>query len=142
MINALFDPQGEVGTAGILAGSFVWITASSLYLITFWSLSGETPGMRFLDLRLQGPDGPRLGPRRAVKRLIGMALSVLPFGLGLVPILFNERRQAWGDRFAETEVRYLPPRRAAPWADEPPDGVEVVAAPDRPSPADYAARPR
>jgi uncharacterized RDD family membrane protein YckC len=134
VINALFDPQGDVGAAGILAGGFVWITASSLYLIAFWSLSGETPGMRFLDLRLQGPDGPRLGPRRAVKRLIGMVLSVLPFGLGLVPVLFNERRQAWGDRFAETEVRYLPPRRAAPWEAEAPETERVAPAPQAPKP--------
>jgi uncharacterized RDD family membrane protein YckC len=128
VINALFDPQGEAGTGAILAGTFVWITASSLYLITFWSLSGETPGMRFLDLRLHGPDGPRLGGRRAVRRLVGMVLSVLPFGIGLIPVLFNERRQAWGDRIAETEVRYLPPRREAPWKSEAVEGGDQPAA--------------
>jgi uncharacterized RDD family membrane protein YckC len=106
----------DLGLAGVIAGSFTWIVASSAYLVGFWALSGETPGMRFFDLRLQGPDGPRIGPRRAIRRLIGGVLAVLPWGLGLVPILFTERRRGLQDRFADTEVRYLPPRREAPWA--------------------------
>ena len=105
----------DLGIAAVLAGSFTWIVVSSLYLVGFWALSGETPGMRFFNLRLQGPDGrSRLGGRRARRRLIGSILAVLPFGLGLAPILFNERRRGFQDRFADTEVRYLPPRREAP----------------------------
>ena len=36
-------------------------------------------------------------------------------------------------------MRYLPPRREAPWADEAPDGVESAAPVDQP--CRYAARP-
>lgn len=119
LVNAIFDPQGEAGAGAIVAGTTVWILTSATYLLTFWSLSGETPGMRFLDLRIYGPDGSRLGLRRSFRRLVGMVLSAIPFGLGFLPVLFNERRQAWGDRMADTEVRYLPPRREAPWAGGP-----------------------
>ena len=123
-INGLFDDRGDASTPAILAGAFVWGIAGSAYLVTFWSLSGETPGMRFLDLRLEGPDGPRLGFRRALRRLVGTVLAVLPLFLGFVPILFNQRRRGLNDRFADTEVRYLPPRREAPWSAsrrDPPD---------------------
>jgi uncharacterized RDD family membrane protein YckC len=101
----------DLGIAGVLAGSFTWIVVSVLYLVGFWGLSGETPGMRFFNLRLEGPDGPRLGRRRARKRLVGLVLAALPFGLGFVPILFNDRRRGLQDRIADTEVRYVPPRR-------------------------------
>jgi len=114
-LNSIFD-AGEASAPALVAGSLVWALAGSAYLITFWSLSGETPGMRFLDLRLHGPDGPRLGLRRATRRLVGTILSVIPFFLGFVGVLLDERRRAWNDRFSQTEVRYLPPRREAPWA--------------------------
>lgn len=114
-INGLFDSRGDASTPAIVAGALVWAVAGSVYLLTFWSLSGETPGMRFFDLRLEGPEGPRLGFRRALRRLVGTVLAVLPMGLGLVPILFNDRRRGFNDRLADTEVRYLPPRREAPW---------------------------
>jgi uncharacterized RDD family membrane protein YckC len=114
-INAIFN-TGDASAPALVAGSLVWALAGSAYLITFWSLSGETPGMRFLDLRLDGPDGRRLGIRRATRRLVGTVLSVIPFFLGFVGVLFDERRRGWNDRFADTEVRYLPPRREAPWA--------------------------
>jgi uncharacterized RDD family membrane protein YckC len=114
-INAIFN-TGDASAPALVAGSLVWALAGSAYLITFWSLSGETPGMRFLDLRLDGPDGRRLGVRRATRRLVGTILSVIPFFLGFVGVLLDERRRAWNDRFSQTEVRYLPPRREAPWA--------------------------
>jgi uncharacterized RDD family membrane protein YckC len=115
VLNALFD-VGDASAPALVAGTLAWVLAGSAYLITFWGLSGETPGMRFLDLRLNGPDGRRLGVRRATRRLVGTILSVIPFFLGFVGILFDERRRAWNDRFSQTEVRYLPPRREAPWA--------------------------
>jgi uncharacterized RDD family membrane protein YckC len=115
VLNAVFD-IGEASAPALVAGTLAWVLAGSAYLITFWSLSGETPGMRFLDLRLNGPDGRRLGVRRATRRLIGTILSVIPFFLGFLGILLDERRRAWNDRFSQTEVRYLPPRREAHWA--------------------------
>lgn len=118
-LTAIFDVGGGASAPALVAGAFAWVVAGSAYLVTFWSLSGETPGMRFLDLRLHGPDGPRLGFRRAVRRLVGTVLAALPFGLGFAPALFNERRRAFNDRLADTEVRYLPPRREAPWSARP-----------------------
>jgi uncharacterized RDD family membrane protein YckC len=115
-IDAVFGLSGDASGPAIVAGTAVWLVAGGAYLITFWGLSGETPGMRFLDLRMKGPDGPRLGFRRAARRLVGVGLSVLTLGVGFLMSLFDERRRSLADRFAHTEVRYLPPRREAPWA--------------------------
>ena len=109
----------------------------ALYLVGFWSLAGQTPGMRFVGIRL---DGERLPLRRSLKRLIGLGLSVVTFGLGFLGIVFRERRRGWDDRFAGTDVVYDERRpEPAPWSSagrvggapkpEPPSGSEAIAAP-------------
>ena len=107
LVSAVLGPVvsdifGDVAT--IAVGSTVTTLAAGLYLLTFWSLAGQTPGMKFLALRLDADGSPRIGLRRSVRRLFGLALALIPFGVGLLPILFNERRQGWQDRIAGTEV--------------------------------------
>ena len=128
-IDAVFNVD-RASTAGTLVfGSLTWILVTSTYLVGFWGLSGETPGMRFLDLRLYGPDGPRLGFRRSVRRLVGAVLGAIPLGLGFWIALFGEQRLTFADRFSDTQMRYLPPRRQAPWASSGEDPQDVIAAP-------------
>lgn len=115
-IDAVFNPDSPADVAGLVVGSLAWLTLTGSYLVGFWGLSGETPGMRFLDLRLYGPKGPRLGFRRAVRRLFGSVLGAIPLGLGSLIVLLGDQRKTFADRFAGTEMRYLPPRREAPWS--------------------------
>jgi uncharacterized RDD family membrane protein YckC len=121
--SAALGVGGDISLEAALAATGVWIAAASVYLLAFWSLSGETPGMRFLDIRLQGPDGPRIGLPRAVRRLLGLAMSALLLGLGFLIALWDERRRTLADRIARTDVAYLPPRREAPWAGGPTEPV-------------------
>ena len=114
--NALFGVDAELSLQTALLGTVAWIIGSSTYLLSFWSLSGETPGMRFLDIRIEGPDGRRIGFRRARRRLVGQILATLPLGLGLLASAWDERRRTWGDRYAGTEVIYLEPRSEASWS--------------------------
>lgn len=103
-------------TAPALAiGTAAWIALGSLYLVGFWSLAGQTPGMRFLGLRLDSPVGRRIGRRRALRRLAGTAISVLTLGLGFLGVLLEPKRRSLGDRWAETEVLY-PPQISTPRA--------------------------
>jgi uncharacterized RDD family membrane protein YckC len=83
-----------------------WLAWISGYLVFFWSVAGQTPGMRFLGLTLKADGVRRLGLRRALRRLAGTALAALPLGLGFLPILVNDRRRGWNDRIAGTEVAY------------------------------------
>ncbi len=67
--------------------------------------------MRFVGIRLDVETrGLRLG--RSIKRLIGMALAAIPFGLGFLGILFDERRRAWDDRLSGVDVVYEGNERA------------------------------
>ena len=114
--SAFTGNDNGVSSAALAAGTTLWFTLGSLYLVGFWSLAGQTPGMRFVGIRLDVESrGLRLG--RSVKRLIGMALAAIPFGLGFLGILFDERRRAWDDRLSGVDVVYEGNERApAPWS--------------------------
>jgi uncharacterized RDD family membrane protein YckC len=102
----LSDPDG-VSTSALIAGTGTWLAAGTAYLVIFWSLAGQTPGMRFMRGRLQLADGSRrLGFRRAVRRVIGLALSVIPLGLGFIGLVLGDRRRGLLDVIAGTEVLY------------------------------------
>lgn len=93
---------------GVLVGGGVFAT--------FWSLAGQTPGMRFLSIRVVHDGSSVIGLRRATRRVLGVVLSLLPFGLGFFAILRDPRRRAWHDRMAGTEVIYDMAARQAPHA--------------------------
>jgi uncharacterized RDD family membrane protein YckC len=102
----------------IAIGASAWVIFGALYLSVFWTLAGQTPGMRFLGLRLDVAGRRRLTGREARRRLAGLVLAAVPLGAGFVPILYNERRQGWQDRLAGTQVLYTDTRgRAAPWSE-------------------------
>jgi uncharacterized RDD family membrane protein YckC len=112
--NAFFG-SGEGGTGlAIAVGSTAWVAIGSLYLVAFWSAAGQTPGMRFVGIRLSEH---RLRPRRSLRRLLGLYLSVVSFGFGFLGIVFREKRRGWEDRFSATDVLYDERRpEPAPWA--------------------------
>jgi uncharacterized RDD family membrane protein YckC len=107
--------------AGLL--SLGGLIVAGFYLVGFWAFEGQTPGMRFLSIRLEHEDSPEIGFRRALRRLWGLILAILPFGLGLVPILFNERRRGLQDRIADTDVVRRENRVLAPWSENRVEGA-------------------
>jgi uncharacterized RDD family membrane protein YckC len=96
-------PAGPV----IAAGATFWVLALTAYLFTFWALAGQTPGMRFLRIRLDAAGESRIGSRRAIRRLGGAVLSGAALGIGFLAVLFNDRRLGWLDRIAGTKVLYV-----------------------------------
>ena len=98
------DASGQVIALGVVA----WLAGTAGYLVFFWTLTGQTPGMRFLGIRLDDGDGtPQLSFRAARRRLVGIMLSIVPLGLGFLAVLLSDRRQGWHDRFAGTEVVFV-----------------------------------
>ena len=92
-------------TFAIVLGTVFLVSLSAGYLFFFWTLTGQTPGMRFLGVRLDDYDGtPHLSPRTATKRLFGLVVAVLPLGAGFLPVLWSDRRRGLHDRIARTEV--------------------------------------
>jgi uncharacterized RDD family membrane protein YckC len=115
LLATFLGGNGEgVPRGALAAGSFIWLLVVGTYLVGFWSLAGQTPGMRFLGIRL---NERRLPLRRSIKRLIGMGLSVITLGIGFLGVIFGESRRGWADRMGHTEVVYderLP--TPAPWS--------------------------
>jgi uncharacterized RDD family membrane protein YckC len=114
VITALFGSDG-VSTAGWVVGAAAWVVFGSLYLFTFWSLAGQTPGMRFLSIRIEHEGSQRLGPRVARRRLVGAVLAAIPFGLGFLGIVTRDDQRGFQDRHADTDVVRVDPV-AAPWS--------------------------
>lgn len=117
LIGIAFTGSGNgISALAVAVGSVGWFVLSGLYFVGFWSLAGQTPGMRFFGVRL-ALEGRGLPLGRSVKRLLGMALAAIPFAAGLLAMLFDERRRGWHDRLAGTEVIYARRRAAAPWSE-------------------------
>ena len=113
-------------TFAVAVGSTVWVAIGSLYLVAFWGLAGQTPGMRFLGIRLSVG---RLSFRHGIRRVIGLYLSVITFGIGFLGVIFRRDRRAWEDRFSGSYVIYDERRpEPAPWS-APPAGVPVPPEP-------------
>lgn len=115
----------DAGGSGfaIALGSTAWLSLGAVYLLGFWSLAGETAGMRFVGIRL---DTARLPLRRSVRRLLGLGLSIVLLGIGLLGIVFGAQRRGWADRFAATDVVYDERRpQPAPWSRVDPSRAEL-----------------
>jgi uncharacterized RDD family membrane protein YckC len=114
------------GTGGLSLAAIIALTLAGLLFaggvfVTFWTLIGQTPGMRFLGIRLQRDGSNEIGFRTSVKRALAIPLSVIPFGLGFLAILISPRRRGWHDVIAGTEVIY--DEASAPWSLAPREWV-------------------
>ena len=105
MLN-LGDLNADAVVVAALLGA--WWFLVSAYLILFWTLVGQTPGMSLMHLRVVARDGgrPRLG--QSMVRLAGMVLAAIPLMAGYALILFDDRRQGLQDKLARTFVLYVP----------------------------------
>jgi len=110
-----FGGNANGGSAfAVAVGSTTWLLLGGVYLVGFWSLAGQTPGMRFLGIRLAGG---RLPPGRAIRRALGIGIGFLLLGLPFLGILLRDSRRGFPDRIAATDVVYDERRPApAPWS--------------------------
>lgn len=125
-----FSFGGQLSLAAALViGGLAFIVGGGIFA-AFWALAGQTPGMRFLSIRVVQPGARHLSFRRAVGRVFAVVVSVLPLGLGYLAILRDPERRAWADRMTGTRVIYDPVQRSAPYArlatQEPLSGGRVV----------------
>jgi uncharacterized RDD family membrane protein YckC len=104
-----FNLDGDIET--ILGAVSVWILALGIYLASFWSLTGQTPGMRALGIDVAACDGNRLSVGRSLLRLIGMVLAAAPLFAGYLLILLRDDRRGVHDLLARSVVRYAEKKR-------------------------------
>ena len=77
----------------------------AIAVILFWFFRSATPGKmligaRIVDARSFGK--PSTG--QLIGRYLGYYVSTIPFGLGLLWVAFDRRKQGWHDKLAKTVV--------------------------------------
>jgi uncharacterized RDD family membrane protein YckC len=87
-----------VGAVGLFLGM------TGLYQLYFGGMSGQTPGMRLLGIRLISARGTAPGPARGFLRLLALVPSLLPAGLGWLWALFDREHRALHDHLAGSYV--------------------------------------
>ena len=85
-------------------GCVGWLVVVGLYFVSFWTLTGQTPGMRFMGIRVITTSGAMPGRRRSFRRAWAMVLAALPLGAGFLLVLVDDRRRGLHDRIARTLV--------------------------------------
>ena len=105
LIASLVGGLRPAWLAGALLASG-WMLIVGTYFVLFWSTTGQTPGMRLLRMRVQGPAGGPPSIARSLVRLVGLVLAIVPMFAGFIPVLFTERRRGLPDFLAGTVVLY------------------------------------
>jgi uncharacterized RDD family membrane protein YckC len=99
---------GEVRPGWIVPTALTvgWAVTVATYFVAFWTTTGQTPGMRLMHVRVVARDGTLLRPGRALVRLAGLLLAIVPLFAGFLPALVDDRRRALPDLLAATVVVY------------------------------------
>jgi uncharacterized RDD family membrane protein YckC len=92
-----------------LVAAIGWAIVVGSYFVLCWSTTGQTPGMRVMRLRVVTYAGERVRFFRALFRLGGLVLAIIPLGAGFLPVLFDARRRALQDMLARTLVIHITP---------------------------------
>jgi uncharacterized RDD family membrane protein YckC len=98
---------GELRPAWLVGAlvAIAWFVVVGGYLVLFWTVAGQTPGMRLLRLRVAGPTGRPPGIGRSLVRLVGLWLSIVPLFAGFLPVPVDGRRRGLLDFLAGTTVQ-------------------------------------
>lgn len=81
-----------------------WFVIAVVYFVGFWSVLGQTPGLRLTGFRVVDHRGRSPSVLRSFVRLIGLTLAISLLFLGFLPVLFDRRRRALQDYLAGTDV--------------------------------------
>lgn len=77
---------------------------SLAYHVVCWGYGGQTPGQMLMRVQVVGRGGEQIGYGRAFLRWVGCVLSLVPFGLGFLLVLFHPHRRGLHDLLAGTYV--------------------------------------
>ena len=74
-------------------------------VVLFWLKRQATPGKMVVAARVVDAEtGKTLTVGQAVGRYLGYIVATLPFGLGLLWVAFDRKKQGWHDKMAGTVV--------------------------------------
>jgi uncharacterized RDD family membrane protein YckC len=113
-----------------------WLIVVGIYLALFWTVTGQTPGMRLMHLRVVDQRGSPPRFWRSSIRLIGLLLAIVPLFAGFLPVLFDRRRRALQDFMAGTLVEaehHAPAHGGEPSVVEPASREVLLSADESPN---------
>jgi uncharacterized RDD family membrane protein YckC len=97
------DFAGVLLAASAGFASFIFVSG---YGVLSWSLSGQTLGDLIFGVRVVRSDGSRISFSRSLLRIVGAYLAGIPFFLGFLWAIWDNRYQGWHDKIAGTVVVY------------------------------------
>ena len=104
LVLSLADALSPGWVEGAIAGGG-WGVVVATYFVSFWTTTGQTPGMRIVRARVVTQAGSPLSVWRSLVRMVGLVLAIVPFGAGFLPVLVDGKRRALQDYLAGTVVR-------------------------------------
>jgi uncharacterized RDD family membrane protein YckC len=106
LILSLFTAV-EVSSVGAVLGTVgAWTLVVCGYFALFWTVAGQTPGMRLMRVRVRDPRGDSPHLARSSLRVLGMLLGALLLFAGYLLVLVDARRRALHDVIAGTTVQF------------------------------------
>lgn len=111
-LEPLTDGRGIDALLQLLAGdlwrpvarAMPFLVMATTYFALFSVLRGQTPGQRWLDIRVVDRSGEQPSMARSTLRVLAGWLSLIPAGLGAVWVLFDMERRALHDHLTNTWV--------------------------------------
>jgi len=128
LILSLFTSVEVSSPAAVLSVAAMWSIVVAGYFTLSWTVTGETPGMRLMRLRVLDAQGrpPRFG--RSLLRLVGAILAAIPFFAGYLLVLVDDRRRGLHDMIAGTVVVHVAEDLVVVASPEPGDAARTLAA--------------
>jgi uncharacterized RDD family membrane protein YckC len=129
VVPAVTGGSDGLSLFGVLTFGLVGFLIGGALFVAFWSLIGQTPGMRLLSIRLDVNGSREVGLGRASRRLFAIPFALLPAGLGFFAIILSPRRRGWHDLAAGTTVVYDDRGIIAPWSSKAARALSTPPAP-------------
>ncbi len=77
-----------------------WV-APAIAVVAFWLYKQATPGKMALSVQVEDANtGNTLTLGQSIGRYLGYFVSTIPFGLGLIWVAFDPKKQGWHDKLA------------------------------------------
>jgi len=88
-----------IGTSMLVGASL-----QALYFILMWGYKGATLGKMAMKIKIVSTNGSDISYGTAFLRYIGTIISSIPFSLGFLWMLWDNKKQTWHDKIASTCV--------------------------------------
>lgn len=108
LMHLIYGPAFFAADAPLIMGPahvlFVYVLPA-IAIVLFWIYRQATPGKMMIGARVvDARTGGHPTTRQFVIRYLGYFLSSFVFGLGLIWVGFDRRKQGWHDKLADTVV--------------------------------------